>query len=121
MAQRKHRSAKGVGVDFGLLKIKEQLANEPAPMDVVARQDHIDQRLRRRMRTIKKTTPPAKAAPVTVAPVLPAAERPEEVEEMIDPPAIEEVLAVEEPAVDTAAPVTKQKARKKYTPKKKTT
>jgi len=102
MAQKKVRSAKGTIVDFGLLKIKEQLANEPAPMDVIARQDHIDQRLRRRMRTIKKTTPPP-VAPVTVAPALPAAERPEQVEEMIDPPVVEET---------PKAPVTKQKARK---------
>ncbi len=107
MVQKKVRSAKGASVDFGLLKIKEQLANEPAPMDVIARQDHIDQRLRRRMRTIKKTAPPATA--VVVAPVLPAAERPEQVEEMIDPPVVEEVVE---------KTVTKQKARKT---KKKTT
>lgn len=102
MAQKKVRSAKGVTVDFGLLKIKEQLASEPAPIDVIARQDHIDQRLRRRMRTIKKTTPQP-VAPVTVAPTLPAAERPEQPEEMIDPPVVEET---------PKAPVTKQKARK---------
>lgn len=102
MVQKKVRSAKGVSVDFGLLKIKEQLASEPAPIDVIARQDHIDQRLRRRMRTIKKTTPPA-VAPVTVAPTLPAAERPEQDEEMIDPPVAEETPAKK---------VTKQKARK---------
>lgn len=114
MVQKKVRSAKGVAVDFGLLKIKEQLASEPAPIDVIARQDHIDQRLRRRMRTIKKTTPPA-VAPVVVAPVLPSAERPEQAEEMIDPPAV--AVEVEE---TPAKPATKQKARKTKTKKKST-
>jgi hypothetical protein len=106
MPGRKVRSAKGEMVDFDLLKIKEQIASEPAPLDVKARQDHVDQRLRRRLRKVKRTTPPA--APVAVEPKLPAAERAEQTEKLIDAPA----------ATEEKAPVTKQKARSK---KKKTT
>lgn len=71
---KKVRSAKGVLVDFDLMKIKETLEAEPAPTDVRARQDHIDARLRRRMRTMKPTalptTPPKR--PIEVAPTSPA-------------------------------------------------
>lgn len=60
----KVRSAKGDVVDFDLIKIKESIASDPAPTDVAARQQHIDQRLRRRMRNVKSTplstTPKAK-------------------------------------------------------------
>lgn len=103
MAGKKVRSAKGQMVDFDLLKIKEQIASDPAPLDVKARQDHIDQRLRRRLRKVKKTTPPP-TAPVVVQPTLPAAERAEQPEPLID----EKVVAVEEVV---EKPVTKQKAR----------
>lgn len=48
------RSARGEMVDFDLLKIKEQMTSAPAPVDVRARQDFIDQRMRRRL---KKTKP----------------------------------------------------------------
>lgn len=62
----KIRSAKGDMVDFDLIKIKESIASDPAPTDVAARQQHIDQRLRRRMRNMKAstlpTTPKAKSA-----------------------------------------------------------
>jgi hypothetical protein len=98
MSGKKARSAKGEMVDFDLLKIKEQIASEPAPLDVKARQDHVDQRLRRRLRKVKKT-PIAPAAPVNVEPKLPAAERAEVSEELIDAPA--------------PKPATKQKARSK--------
>lgn len=103
MSGKKVRSAKGQMVDFDLLKIKEQIASEPPPVDVRARQDHIDQRLRRRLRKVKASTPPA--APVKVEPSLPVAERAEQAETLIDAP------------VEQAPKKTKQKAR----PKKKTT
>ena len=96
MAGKKVRSAKGEMVDFDLLKIKEQIVSEPAPLDVKARQDHIDQRLRRRLRKVKKT-PIAPVAPIVVEPKLPVAERAEEPEVLIDAP--------------PAKPATKQKAR----------
>ncbi len=98
MSGKKVRSAKGVLVDFDLLKIKEQIASDPAPLDVKARQDHIDQRLRRRLRKVKKTP----IAPVVVEPKLPVAERAEQPEPLID-----------EVAVKAAPKKTKQKARPK--------
>ena len=103
MPGKKVRSAKGQMVDFDLLKIKEQIASDPAPLDVKARQDHIDARLRRRLRKVKKSAP-TPTAPVKVEKKMPAAERPEQPEELIDDkPAVEE---------DVVAKVTKQKARK---------
>ena len=46
----KGRSARGVSVDFDAIKIKEQLAERPAPVEVQAREDFVDQRLKRRAR-----------------------------------------------------------------------
>lgn len=46
----KTRSARGELVDFDLLKIKEQIASNPAPTDVKARQNFVDRRLRRRVK-----------------------------------------------------------------------
>lgn len=100
MAGKKVRSAKGLLVDFDLLKIKEQIASNPAPMDVKARQDHIDKRLRRRIRTAAKTPV---ASPVTVKPTLPSAENANQVEPLIDAPET------------TDKSKTKQKARSKKT------
>lgn len=51
---KKVRSAKGEIVDFDLMKIKQQLGDSAAPTNVQARKDFIDQKLRRRMRKIKK-------------------------------------------------------------------
>lgn len=44
----KVRSARGEMVNFDALKIKEQLADRPAPMEVRAREDFVDRRLKRR-------------------------------------------------------------------------
>lgn len=63
---KKVRSAKGELVDFDLLKIKEQMATAPAPLDVKKRQDFIDRRMRRRLKR-KPSTRPAKVS-VDVAP-----------------------------------------------------
>lgn len=49
----KTRSAKGVMVDFDLLKIRQKLTAQPVTLDVKAREDFIDKKLRRRMRKIK--------------------------------------------------------------------
>lgn len=46
----KGRSARGVSVDFDAIRIKEQLAERPAPVEVQAREDFVDQRLKRRAR-----------------------------------------------------------------------
>lgn len=98
MSRKVVRSAKGVLIDFDLLKIKEQIASDPAPLDVKARQDHVDQRMRRRLRKVKKTA----IAPIIVEPNLPVAERAEQPEPLIDE------------IVEKVAPKkTKQKARSK--------
>lgn len=51
---RKVKSAKGVVIDFDLLKIKEQIASRPPTTDVKKREDFIDKKLRRRVKRIKK-------------------------------------------------------------------
>jgi hypothetical protein len=52
----KARSAKGRMVDFDLLKIRQKLQAKPVSLDVKAREDFIDKKLRRRMRKIKNAT-----------------------------------------------------------------
>jgi hypothetical protein len=47
------RSAKGEIVDFDLLKIRQKLTAQPVTLDVKAREDFIDKKLRRRMRKVK--------------------------------------------------------------------
>jgi ribosomal protein S21 len=44
----KVRSAKGEIVDFDLLKIKQQMQTTPKPVEVKAREDFIEKRLKRR-------------------------------------------------------------------------
>lgn len=44
------RSARGVLVDFDLLKIKQQIASTPKPTDVKARENFIDQKFKRRLK-----------------------------------------------------------------------
>lgn len=46
---KKVRSARGVEVDFDLLKVKQQIAESPA-VDVAAREKFVENRLRRRTR-----------------------------------------------------------------------
>ncbi len=50
----KTRSAKGEIVDFDLLKIRQKLQQKPASVDVKAREDFIDKKIRRRNRKIKQ-------------------------------------------------------------------
>jgi hypothetical protein len=91
---KKVRSARGEMVDFDLLKIKEQIANQPPPQDVRARQDFIEKRLRRRL---KKAAPPAppvqrqdKDATVKADPKMPGTEElteePKKIDEVEDEP-----------------------------------
>jgi hypothetical protein len=44
------RSAKGVMVNFDLLKIKEEIAAGPKPVNVQKREDFIDRKTRRRVK-----------------------------------------------------------------------
>lgn len=55
---KKVRSARGVEVDFDLLKIKQQLTESPS-VDVSARENFVEKRLRRRT---KRTVVPTKVA-----------------------------------------------------------
>lgn len=52
MTKRRVRSAKGVIVDFNLMEVKEQIASTPKSTDVTAREDFIEQRLKRRARRL---------------------------------------------------------------------
>jgi len=97
---KKVRSAKGEVVDFDYLKIKEQLASAPTPVEVKNRQNFIENRLKRRL---KKKLPVVATAAVNVEPSLP------------EP--VEDVAVTEESTVMAEEPkaTTKQKARKKTT------
>lgn len=104
----KGKSAKGVVVDFDLLKIKEQMAAAPPSIDVRKRQDFVENRLRRRARKKVPQELLEKAVEaVEVDPEMPSVEG--EPAAMIEEEVIPEV-------VDQQAPKTKQKAR----PKRKT-
>ena len=46
------KSARGVLVDFDLLKIKQQIASAPKPTQVQAREDFIDQKFKRRLKRL---------------------------------------------------------------------
>lgn len=46
------KSARGVVVDFDLLKIKQQIASAPKPTQVQAREDFIDQKFKRRLKRL---------------------------------------------------------------------
>jgi len=60
---KKVRTAKGQIVDFDLLKIKEQMVDAPSPANVKARQDFIDQKMRRRVKRVKDQLAEAKKNP----------------------------------------------------------
>ncbi len=47
---KKVRSARGVILDLDLMKIKEQIASAPTPLEVKARQNFIESRLKRRLK-----------------------------------------------------------------------
>lgn len=96
---KKVKSAKGELVDFDYLKIKEQLASAPTPMEVKNRQNFIENRLKRRL---KKKVPVVESAAVEVEPTLPG-------------PDAEIAVKEEEPNVEEAPKkaVMKQRARKK--------
>jgi len=84
------RSAKGVIVDFDLLKIRQKLAAQPVTVSVKAREDFIDKKLRRRMRKVKN----AAAAPINVDSGVLADIEVTETQPTIEPPK-EEVKPVE--------------------------
>lgn len=48
------KSARGVVVDFDLLRIKQQIASAPKTTTVQAREDFIDQKFKRRLKKMKR-------------------------------------------------------------------
>lgn len=48
------KSARGVTVDFDLLKIKSQIAAAPKTVEVKKREDFVDKKLHRRLKKIKR-------------------------------------------------------------------
>lgn len=107
MVKKVIRSAKGVAVDFDSLKIKEQLASAPTPLEVKNRQDFIENRLKRRL---KKKLPVVAKMAVDVEPSLP---------EPAAMPVQEEIVPATEVVEEKkSTKKTKQKARKKPTENK---
>ena len=45
------KSARGVEVNFDVLKIKQDIASAPAPMEVAARENFVEKRLKRKLKT----------------------------------------------------------------------
>lgn len=125
---KKVRSARGEIVDFDLMKIKEQIAAAPTPLEVKARQNFIENRMKRRIKKAQNAVDAAKDD--TVAPKLPEppaavdethieAETKEEVSE-----ALAAVEAMSEEPVKEEAPkkvVKKRTTKQRARPKKKTT
>lgn len=97
----KTRSAKGVMVDFDLLKIRQKLSAQPVTLDVKAREDFIDKKLRRRMRKIKT----AVTGPVEVDSEALLAIETTEAAPTIDPPKVEEVKTPENTKQKNRPPV----------------
>ena len=56
------KSARGVVVDFDLLKIKQQIASAPKPAQVQVREDFIDQKFKRRLKRLNSEAVSAAAA-----------------------------------------------------------
>ena len=125
---KKVRSARGEIVDFDLMKIKEQIASAPTPLEVKARQNFIENRMKRRIKKAQNAVDVAKDD--TVAPKLPEpapavdeshieeAETKEEVSE-----ALAAVEAMSEEPVKEEAPkkvVKKRTTKQRARPKKKT-
>jgi len=120
------RSARGAIVDFDLMQIKKQIAAQPAPLEVKARQDFIENRLKRR---IKKAQNVVDESNQEVAPELPepAATVDESHIEEDTKEVVSEALAAVEESVEpvkeekkvvkkkTARKTTKQVARPKKT------
>lgn len=61
---KKHRSARGEIVDLDLIKIKQEIASAPKPLNVKAREDFIDKKVRRRLKR-KKSLPDIPAVEVS--------------------------------------------------------
>ena len=107
----KARSAKGVMVDFDLLKIKQNMASAPVSVDVKTRQDFIESKLKR---NTKKTLAPTASIEVDVVPDDIPEPTPTTNEELITDLDSDEVGATDGVAEDVVEPVAvkTQKARR---------
>lgn len=107
---KKTKSMRGEIVDWDLAKVKTQMEQAPAPLNVQARQDFIDQKLRRRVKKVKEQISNLDSSKVdrkiTEAPV----EQADKIDEV-------KVAAVEKPTV-TKSPAKKRPVKRK--PKAKT-
>lgn len=73
------RTARGKLIDFNLLKIKQQLADAPAPTEVRERENFVERRLKRKL---KQRAPSLVEQPVAVEPPpVPAIEEQEKEQE----------------------------------------
>lgn len=100
---KKVRTAKGKIIDFDLLKIKEQMVDAPKPSNVQARQDFIDQKMRRRVKKVKDALAEAKKNPTV---------KPEKDKGIVDVNNDLEVKSVEQgPKIDEAKPAVKPKRK----------
>lgn len=88
------RSARGTQVDFDLILIKQQIASSAAPTNVQAREDFIENKIRRRSRRVAK--PGVKPIERELGEEVNVASL-EEPEEFIEP--VDEELPAEEPVV----------------------
>lgn len=99
------RSAKGVIVDFDILRIKQQMQKASPPTATIkAREDFIDKRIRRRVNTLKRQPTIEKTeGEIDVVPTIPGNDEPE-------------ATFIQEEAVnvsrDDEVPKIRQKARK---------
>lgn len=95
-------SAKGVLVDFDLMDIKSQISASPRPLEVKAREDFIDSKLRRRIRksSTVATEMVRKDPTEAVSTPLPTSEEPEGM--------MHEVKAPVKPTVKQKAKATKE-------------
>ena len=125
---KKVRSARGVIVDFDLMKVKEQIAAAPTPLEVKARQNFIENRLKRRVKKAQNAIDAAKED--MVAPSLPepgAAVDESHIEDDTKEEVSEALAAVEAASEEPVKEEASQKVVKKRTtkqrarPKKKTT
>lgn len=88
------RSARGTQVDFDLVLIKQQIAASAAPTNVQAREDFIENKIRRRTRRVAKvgeTPGAARELGEEISPLaLDAIDEPEEFQEPQDEPLLVE-------------------------------
>ncbi len=114
----KGKSARGEIVDFDLLKIKEQIASAPKTTNVVAREDFIDQKFKRRLRkmtdnvsvtTAQVSAEDSEAAPQETVEI----ERPVGYDFMLTPAAapIEELAELQDEDADGNEPPVSSKIR----------